>query len=93
MPVTFGLLAAALGKTGREADRAGLAWEEKNPHENEMGSYLEIGGRRVGPFYSMGEHILKDRAEFVRWEMDKLHDRVARLRDKEPPGPPRDKAG
>lgn len=46
---------AALLETGDpEAERAVLAWEEKNPHENEAPSYLEISGRKLGPFYSMG---------------------------------------
>lgn len=64
-----------------------MAWEERNPHEAESGSYLEIDGRRVGPFYSMAEHMLKSRGAFIRYEMDKLHDRVAKLRDLEPPEP------
>jgi hypothetical protein len=38
-----------------EAQKAVLAWEKRNPHENEAGSYLEIGGRRLGPFYTFGE--------------------------------------
>ena len=80
---------AALLETGDpDAERAVLAWEEQNPHENEAGSYLEIGGRRLGPFYSMGEHMLKDRGSWIRYEMDKLHDRVMKVRDVVPPEPP-----
>jgi hypothetical protein len=80
---------AALLETGdADAEKAVLAWEERNPHEGEPGSYLEIDGRRVGPFYSMAEHMLKSRGAFIRYEMDKLHDRVARLRDREPPPEP-----
>jgi hypothetical protein len=70
------------------AERAVLAWEEKNPHENEAGSYLEIGGRKLGPFYSMAEHALKNRAAYIRYEMDQLHDRVRKLKDVVPPEPP-----
>jgi hypothetical protein len=80
---------AALLETGDpDAERAVLAWEEKNPHENEAGSYLEINGRKLGPFYSMGEHALKNRAAYLRYEMDQLHDRVMILRNVVPPEPP-----
>ena len=80
---------AALLETGdEEAQRAMLAWEERNPHENEVGSYLEIGGKRLGPFYTMGELSLKDRGSRLRYEMDKLHDRVMKVRDIIPPEPP-----
>ena len=65
-----------------------LAWEERNPHENEAGSYLEIGGRTLGPFYTFGELSLKNRASWIRYEMDKLHDRVMKLKDIVPPEPP-----
>jgi hypothetical protein len=58
---------AALLETGdAEAEKAVLAWEEKNPHENEVGSFREIGGRTLGPFFSMGEHALKNRASYIR---------------------------
>ena len=80
---------AALVETGdEEAQKAVLAWEERNPHENEAGSYLEIGGRRLGPFYTFGELALKNCAARIRYEMDKLHDRVMKLRDVIPPEPP-----
>jgi hypothetical protein len=62
-----------------------LAWEERNPHEDEPGSYLDIRGRRKGPFYTFGELWLKERATWVRYEMDKLHDRVMRVKDVVPP--------
>jgi hypothetical protein len=79
---------AALVETGdEEAQKAVLAWEERNPHENEAGSYLEIDGRRLGPFYTFGELALKHRAARIRYEMDKLHDRVMKLRDVVPPEP------
>lgn len=71
-----------------EAERAVSAWEQKNPHECEPGDYLEIEGRKVGPFYSMAEHSLKNRASFVRYEMDKLHDRVLKIKNVVPPEPP-----
>ena len=80
---------AALLESGDEdAQKAVLAWEERNPHENEVGSYLEIGGRRLGPFYTFGEISLKNRASWIRYEMDALHDRVIKVRDVIPPEPP-----
>jgi hypothetical protein len=69
----------------KEAQKAVLAWEERNPHENDAGSYLEIGGRRLGPFYTFGEISLKNRASRIRYEMDKLHDRVMKVKDVVPP--------
>jgi hypothetical protein len=79
---------AALVETGdEEAQKAVLAWEERNPHENEAGSYLEIDGRRFGPLYTFGELALKDRAARIRYEMDKLHDRVMKLQAVVPPEP------
>lgn len=72
---------AALLESGDEnAHKSVLAWEERNPHEKEMGSYLEIAGRRLGPFYTFGELSLKNMASTIRYEMDKVHDRAARLR-------------
>jgi hypothetical protein len=83
---------AALLESGDEdAQKAVLAWEERNPHENEVGSYLEIGGRRLGPFYSVGEISLKNRASWVRYEMATLHDRVTMLKDVVPSEPPVDR--
>jgi hypothetical protein len=79
---------AALLESGDElAQKAVLAWEERNPHENEVGSYLEIGGRRLGPFYTFGEISLKNRASWIRYEMDQVHDRVMKVRDVVPPEP------
>jgi hypothetical protein len=79
---------AALLESGDEkARKAVLTWEERNPHENEIGSYLEIGGRRLGPFYTLGEISLKDRTSRIRYEMEKLHDRVMRVKDVIPPEP------
>lgn len=60
-----------------EAHRAVRAWEQCNPHEPE-----------AGPWISMGEMMLRNRPAFVRYEMDKLHDRVMRVRDRAPPEPP-----
>ncbi|WP_406694400.1 hypothetical protein V5E97_25320 [Singulisphaera sp. Ch08] len=80
---------AALMETGDEGDqRAVLAWEARNPHENEIGTYLEIGDRRLGPFYTFGELSLRDRASKLTYEMDKLHDRVMKVKDIVPPEPP-----
>ncbi|MBS0260676.1 MAG: hypothetical protein JSS02_01870 [Planctomycetes bacterium] len=70
-----------------EAEKAVLAWEERNPHEEEPGYYLDLDGRKVGPFYSMTEHMLKSRASFVRYEMDQLYDRVKKIKDVVPPEP------
>jgi hypothetical protein len=81
--------AALLELGDEEAQKAVLAWEERNPHESETGSYLEIGGRRLGPFYTFGELSLKDRASRIKYEMDKLHDRVMQVKDVVPPEPPR----
>ena len=80
---------AALLESGDEdAQKAVLAWEKRNPHENQVGNYLEIGGRRLGPFYTFGEISLKNRASWIRDEMDALHDRVIKVRDVIPPEPP-----
>lgn len=81
--------AALLESGDEEARQAVVAWEERNPHEHEVGSYLEIGGRRLGPFYTFGEISLKNRASWIRYEMDKLHDRVMKVKDVTPPEPPR----
>jgi hypothetical protein len=81
--------AALLESGDEEAQQAVLAWEEQNPHEDEVGTYLEIGGRRLGPFYTFGEIFLKDRASMIRYEMDRLRDRVMKVKDVIPPEPPR----
>jgi hypothetical protein len=65
-----------------------LAWEARNPHENKIGSYLEIGGRRLGPFYTLGELSLRNRASWITYEMNEFHDRVMMVRDIVPPEPP-----
>jgi hypothetical protein len=80
--------AALLECRDEEARRAVADWERRNPHEPEAGSYLEVGGRTVGPFYSMGEMSLQDRAEWLRYEMGQLHDRVMKVRARIPPEPP-----
>lgn len=81
---------AALWESGEEGiQRAVLLWEERNPHEDEVGTYLEIDGRKRGPFYTFGEISLRDRASRIRYEMDKLHDRVMKVQHVIPPEPPR----
>lgn len=65
-----------------------LAWDERYPRENETGRYLEINGRKLGPFYSRGDLSLKNRASWLRYEVDELHDRMARVREVVPPDPP-----
>jgi hypothetical protein len=79
--------AALLECRDEECHRAVLAWEQRNPHEEEPGKYLAVAGRVVGPFYSMSEIMLKNRAQWIRYEMEKLHDRVMKLRDCDPPEP------
>lgn len=44
-------------------------WERINPHEPE-----------TGPFISMTEMALRTRDQFIGYEMEKLHDRVIKLR-------------
>lgn len=80
---------AALLEIGDDGDqKAVLAWEKRNPHEREMGSYLEIGGRKLGPFYTFGEISLTNRASRITYEMDKLHEQVKKVKDIVPPEPP-----
>jgi hypothetical protein len=86
--------AALLEVGGAEVEKAVLEWEYKNPHEEEAGSYLEINGRRFGPFFTFSELSLKNCASRIRYEMDKLHDRVMKLREvipSESVPPPREK--
>lgn len=78
--------AALVEAGGEEARRVVSAWEEQNPHEPETGHYLDVEGRTVGPIYSMAEIMLRDRREWVQYEMDRLHDRVMNLRGHAPPG-------
>jgi hypothetical protein len=59
-----------------DAQKAVHAWEKRNSHENEVGGYLEIGGRRLGPFYTFGEISLKNRASWIRDEMDRSPTRI-----------------
>jgi hypothetical protein len=80
---------AALLESGDQDDqKAVLAREKRNPHEKEVGSDLEIGGRRLGPFDTFGEISLKNRASWIRDEMDALHDRVIKVGEVIPPEPP-----
>ena len=77
--------AALLELGDREAERAVLDWEELNPHENEVGTYIEVNGRTLGPFYSCGEISLKNRATWLAYEMQQLHDRVMQVKHVIPP--------
>lgn len=79
--------AAILQLGDPDAEKAVLAWEQNNPHEDEIGTYLEVNGRRIGPFYSLREHALKDRCSWIQYEMYKLRDRVMKVRDVVPPEP------
>jgi hypothetical protein len=79
---------AALLEIGdTELDKAVLAWEAKNPREAAPGKYLEINGRRIGPFYSMAEVMLMSNTSNVRYEMETLFDRVIKIKDVVPPEP------
>jgi hypothetical protein len=60
-----------------EAHRAVRTWEQRNPR-----------GPESGPWITMSEMIIRDRPVFLRYEMEKLHDRVMRVRDRAPPEPP-----
>lgn len=80
--------AALLESGDPDAERAVLNWEDRNPHENEMGSYIEINGRTRGPFHTFGELSLRNRASRIAYEMQELHDRVIRVKNVIPPDPP-----
>jgi hypothetical protein len=69
------------------AHRAVRDWEERKPHEPEAPTFLQIGDREYGPCISLGEMMLRDRAQRVRYEMEQLHDRVMKVRDVAPPEP------
>jgi len=80
---------AALQECGdHEAQKAVLAWEQRNPHENEPGNYLESRGKRLGSFYTFSEISLEDCASSIRDDMDKFHERVIKLRNVVLPEPP-----
>jgi hypothetical protein len=50
------------------ARRAAEEWEERNPHEPEIGRWI-----------TLGEWLLRDCPQWLRYEMDKLRERVAGL--------------
>jgi hypothetical protein len=77
--------AALLECRDQDAHRAVLQWEQNNPHEPETGSYLQVGDNKVGPFFSMAEISLRTRQQFVRYEMEQLHERVMLVRERIPP--------
>jgi hypothetical protein len=81
--------AALLECHDEAAHRAVRQWEVRNPHEPETGTFLEIDGRKAGPFISFAEMSLRDRAVRARHEMQRLHDRVMKVRDRVPPEPAR----
>ena len=81
--------AALMECRDEEAHRAVRAWEERNPHEPEPGTFLKIGDREFGPCISMGEISLRNRPARIRYEMERLHDRVLKVRDRVPPEPVR----
>jgi hypothetical protein len=53
-----------------------------------LDALLAAFARRRGPFYTLGELSLQDRASWIRYEMDRLHDRVRKVKDVVPPEPP-----
>ena len=73
--------AAILEINDEAANKTLLAWEQNNPHENEIGHYVERGGRRLGPFYSFSEQFLKTSAQWLQFQMQRLHDRVMKIRN------------
>jgi hypothetical protein len=76
--------AALLECHDAEAHRAVRAWEERNPHEPEAPTFVKIGDREFGPCLSFEELMLRDRPQRIRYEMEQLHDRVMRIRDRVP---------
>jgi hypothetical protein len=84
---TADVRAALLESRDVEAHHAVVAWEQRNPHEAAAGSYLEVAGRTVGPFYPMSEILLRNRAQWVRYQMEQLHDRVMKVRGRTPSEP------
>jgi hypothetical protein len=79
--------AALLECHDEAAHRAVREWEERNPHQPEAPTFLQVGDREHGPFISMGEIMLRNRAQFVRYKMEQLHDWVMKVRDVVPPEP------
>lgn len=78
--------AALLEINEPEAEKAVLAWEKLNPHQEEVGVYIEIDGQKRGPFYSMNELSLRNNLEMLRYDMQELHDRVMQVRHVIPTG-------
>ena len=75
---------------------------EYGPSDPQGLAFYELGqcpGSKVGgkpgfqregrQFYNFGEISLKNRASWMRYEMDKLRDRVLKVKDVTPPEPPR----
>jgi hypothetical protein len=87
--------AALLECRDEEGRRAVAEWERRNPHEPETPAFLEVEGRRVGPFVSLGElsKQVAYRAQWLRYEMEQLHDRVVPLRGRGPPPEPAEPTG
>ncbi len=86
--LTSEVRATLLESRDPDTERAVVAWEENNPHEDEVASYLEVDGRKVGPFYTIGEIALKNAGARIQYEMERMHDQVMRLRDVNPDLPP-----
>ncbi len=56
-----------------QAHLAVWGWEARHPHEPEP-----------GPYITMGEVMLRNRSQWIRWEMEQLHERVMKIRDQQP---------
>lgn len=81
---------AALLESGREEDRqAVLAWEAKNPHEPERGSFIEVDGRTHGPLYTVGHVFLSECPLRLRAATSVWHERVMNVRHVIPSEPAR----
>jgi hypothetical protein len=81
--------AALLECRDDEAHRVVREWEDRNPHEPEAPTFLQIGEREYGPCISMSEMMLRNRAQHLRYEMEQRHNRVMKVRDVVPPEPSR----
>ncbi len=65
--------AALLECHDANARQAVSTWESMNPHEPEVGRWM-----------TMREVALRDCAAWIQYEMERLHDRVMKIRDREP---------
>lgn len=64
---------ALLTTHSEESHRKVVEWEKQNPREPEQGEFI-----------TMNEMVLRQSDGTIHWEMEKLHDRVMKLRNREP---------